>query len=149
MEKVIGPIISVLQDNIYITGTSEDNLSGTAIYRYDPPNKTGTSNSVSNVTGKYTAPKFELTTSGKWTFYAQDTAGNYARASSSYITYYTYHCNYCGQNTNSLHYRCPKHYRSQTCSTSVTRCGVAGYCGLTYPLKGTLSTNVNRYHDDL
>ena len=121
MEKVIGPTISVLQDNIYITGTSEDSLSGTAIYRYDPPNSQGEVKNVDNITtGKYTAPRFELTTSGKWTFYAKDTAGNSNTKQTSTIT--LYRCNYCNQKTNQLHYRCPTHKDSQTCSTFPSEC---------------------------
>ena len=129
MEKAIGPTISVSQSTIYITGTSEDNLSGTAIYRYDPPNDQGEVKNVDNIsTEKFTAPQFELTTSGIWTFYAQDTAGNSDTKQTSSIT--LYRCNYCNQKTVQKHYRCPTHYTSQSCSFTSTTCTVSsGVCG--------------------
>ena len=122
MEKAIGPTISVSQSTIYITGTSEDNLSGTAIYRYDPPNSQGEATNVDNIsTELFTAPQFELTTSGIWKFTAIDFAGNSDSADTENITLYL--CNYCNRKTVQLHYRCPTHFSSQTCSFSQTTCG--------------------------
>ena len=129
MEKESGPAISFSQNNIYITGTSEDHLSGTAIYRYDPPDSQGEVKNVDNITTEiFTAPQFELTTSGIWKFTAIDFAGNSDSAETENITLYL--CNYCNQKTVTLdnHYRCPVHFTSQSCS-SFTKCiNYSGTC---------------------
>ena len=123
MEKVIGPTISVSQDNIYITGTSEDNLSGTAVYRYDPPNSQGEETNVDNITTElFTAPQFELTTSGIWKFTAIDFAGNSDSGNTEDIRLYL--CNYCNQKTVQLHYNCPTHYASLSCDTYSSLCKI-------------------------
>ena len=127
MGREAGPTISVSQDNIYITGTSEDNLSGTAIYRYDPPNSQGEIKNVDTITTElFTAPQFELTTSGIWTFYAQDTAGNSDTKQTSSIT--LYRCNYCNQKTVQLHYNCPTHFAYCRCSDSSLTCYYSKQC---------------------
>ena len=55
---------------------------------------------------------------------------------------YKYYCNWCKQNTNSLHYRCATHYADQTCATSAKTCTVeekSGACGG----KMTINSNYN------
>ncbi len=134
-----GPTVSVSQSTIYITGTSEDNLSGTAIYRYDPPNNQGELKNVDNITTEtFTAPQFELTTSGIWKFTGIDQAGNSDSAETEDITLYL--CNYCNQKTVQLHYNCPTHFNSRSCTTWSTTCDEVDsvYCGKTPALTGQL-----------
>ena len=135
MEKVIGPIVSVSTSGYYLTGYSTDTLSGTAGYCYNTSTSTPSKNSYTSVanrpTSKYAASQYHVTSSNTYRFHAIDTAGNHNYDSTSKITYYTYHCNYCGQDTNLLHYNCPTHYSNQTCSTSSgSSCAVGGgTCG--------------------
>ena len=105
--KKVGPTVSVSTSGFYITGNANDATSGTAKYCYNTSDSPGSYSNVPSITvGTYSVPQYHVTASGTYKCHILDTAGNYARASSSYITYYTYHCNYCGQNTNSLHYCC-------------------------------------------
>ena len=137
MEKVIGPTISVSVDGYYITGKATDTVSGTAGYCYNTstsaPNKNDYTSVTNCPTSKYTASQYHVTASNTYRFHAIDTAGNHNYDSTAAITYYSYHCNYCGQNTNSLtnHYRCRIHYSSLTCGTFVNFCSVkgSGICG--------------------
>ncbi len=127
MEKVIGPTISVSTSGFYLTGKSTDTLSGTAGYCYNTSDEPyGYTDADGSIT-EYTAEQYHIQATGTYRFHAIDVAGNHSFDTTEEIIFYTYHCNYCGQDTNSLtnHYRCPTHYSSQTCglraSCSVSR----------------------------
>ena len=130
MGKIIGPTISVSTSGFYITGYSTDTLSGTAGYCYNTstsaPSKSSYTSVNNSPTSRYTASQYHVTASNTYRFHAIDTAGNHNYDSTSAITYYTYHCNYCNQNTNSLHYNCPTHFSTLICSNSRDSCLISG-----------------------
>ena len=123
MEKVIGPTISVSTSGYYLSGNSSDATSGVAKYCYNTSDTPGSYTNVPAITvGAYSVPQYHVTATGTYRCHVLDTAGNYGVGLSDYITYYTYHCNYCNQNTNSIHYNCPTHYTSQSCLTTSKSC---------------------------
>ncbi len=123
MGREAGPTISVSTSGMNITGTAEDLLSGTVGYCYNQSDTPDEFTSVEPVqTASYTAPQFKITASGVWRFHAKDLAGNSDFKSTSSLTKLTYHCNYCNQDTNSLHFNCPMHFSSRSCSLSGGTC---------------------------
>ena len=141
MEKTIGPTISVSTSGFYITGYSTDTVSGTAGYCYNTstsaPSKSSYTSVTNRPTSKYTASQYHVTSSNTYRFHAIDTAGNHNYGSTSYITYYKYHCNYCNQDTDSLHYNCPTHYETQSCSLNSSPCTATYKCNTELICAGT------------
>ena len=135
MGREAGPDISVSTSGFYITGNSSDATSGVAKYCYNTSDTPGSYTDVPTITvGAYSVPQYHVTASGTYRCHVLDTAGNHNFDTTEEITFYTYHCNYCGQDTNDLtnHYRCPTHYASQLCSTYST-CSVGSECLYTIP----------------
>ena len=132
MGREAGPTISVSTSDFYITGNSNDATSGIAKYCYNTSDTPGSYTDVPSITvGAYSVPQYHVQATGTYRCHVLDTAGNHNFDTTSQITYYTYHCNYCGQNTNSLtnHYRCPIHYADQHCGSYVSSCETAtGTC---------------------
>ena len=114
MEKVLGPTVSVSTSGMYVYGYSTDSVSGTAGYCYNQSTSPGSYSTVSATQSQYSAPSKKITTSGYWYFHAKDMAGN--------RTYYKYHCNYCSQDLDSIHYNCSSHYRYNSCTTYSSTC---------------------------
>ena len=147
MGREAGPTISVSESVMYVTGTSEDLLSGTVGYCY---NQSDTPDEFTFVeptqTTSYTAPQFKITASGVWRFHAKDLAGNTDFKSTSSLTKYTYHCNYCNQDTNSIHYRCPTHKTKSGsyCLTSQSTCPFTSDCTTKMTVNGADQTTAYR-----
>ena len=130
MGKVIGPAVSVSTSGYYLTGKATDTLSGTAGYCYNTSDEPGEYTDADGSTSEFTAEQYHVQATGTYRFHAKDIAGNHSFDTTSQITFYTYHCNYCGLNTNSLttHYRCPTHYASQSCGSYSSSCSVDSRC---------------------
>ncbi len=149
MGKEAGPTISVSTSGFYITGNSSDATSGVAKYCYNTSDTPGEYTDVPEITvGAYSVPQYHVQATGTYRCHVLDTAGNHNFDTTSQITFYTYHCNYCGQNTNSLtnHYRCPTHYAQMSCS-GPGQCSVVMYkCDSKYYASSSSKTAIGTFY---
>ena len=127
--------------NKTIYGYASDSTSGVESYCF---NTSASPGKYTNVTPHTEQKTYNGTASSSTTYYfhVKDTAGNY-KNTSSYIIIYTYHCNYCNQDTTLVHYRCPVHGNSTGCLTTSGTCNVSSYgiCGALPSYIRSASTN--------
>ena len=135
MEKAIGPTISnPTTTSTHLKCSILDTLSGFKEYTYSVSSVIPSDAHAlfSNPFTNETPLDYTIKQSGTWLLTVKDLAGNTVEHNYGYLTFYSYYCNYCGQNTNSLHYRCPTHYSSQSCSSSRETCSVKSTCNGSY-----------------
>ena len=128
VEQILGPTISMSNSNKTLYGYASDATSGVESYCFNTSSSPGSYSHVTPHTEQktYTGSASSSTT---YYFHVKDTAGNYKNTSSS-ITVYLYHCNWCNKDTTIIHYNCSQHYRSKSCLSSSGTCSVStGICG--------------------